>query len=353
LRVVWNSLHGRFSDNPRALWERLAGRDDLEHVWLAHEAHLASFPPDVRTVDIDGPDAREALESADLLVANTHTEVEWDKRPGTTYLQTWHGTPLKRVHRDVRWAPEGVLDRLDRDVARWDLLLSQSAWSTPRLRSAFRWDGEVLESGYPRNDVLSSPESKTVRADVRRRLGVADDAVVVLYTPTWRDDEKERTSELTYPLDPTELMRGLGPGHVLLVRSHYLLTGRLHVDALPGVHDVSLYPDLRDLYCAADVLVTDYSSAMFDFAVTGRPMVYLAPDLERFRDTVRGFYVDLESVAPGPIVTSTGELVDVLSALQVLEEDWAVRSTPFRETFTPLDDGDAAQRVLARLGLSG
>nr|WP_264674181.1 CDP-glycerol glycerophosphotransferase family protein [Nocardioides lijunqiniae] len=353
MRVVWNSFHGRFSDSPRALWERLAGRDGLEHVWLAHEAHLGSFPRAVRTVDIEGPGARQALESADLLVANTHTEVEWDKQPGTTYVQTWHGTPLKRVHRDVRWAPDGVLDRLDRDVDRWDLLLSQSAWSTPRLRSAFRWDGEVLESGYPRNDLLSRPESKTVRADVRRGLGIADDAVVVLYTPTWRDDEKDQGSELTYPLDPAELVRGLGPGHVLLVRAHYLLTGRLRLDALPGVHDVSLYPDLRDLYCAADVLVTDYSSAMFDFAVTGRPVLHLAPDLARFGDTVRGFYADLEEVAPGPVVSTTGELVDVLTDLATLEQDWALRSAAFRETFTPLDDGDAGERVLARLGLSG
>src|SRR3954469_13578078 len=103
MNIVWNSFHGRFSDNPRALWERVAHRPGLRHTWLADRAHAAGFPPEVDIVDIDGPEAVEALESADLLVANTHTEVDWVKQPGTTYLQTWHGTPLKRIHRDVLW----------------------------------------------------------------------------------------------------------------------------------------------------------------------------------------------------------------------------------------------------------
>jgi len=127
MRIVYNSFHGRFSDNPRALFERLQDRAGLSHLWLADPAHAETFPVGVRTVPIDTPAATEALESADLLIANTHTEVEWTKPAGTTYLQTWHGTPLKRIHRDVLWAPEGRLDRLDEDVARWDLLLSRTA----------------------------------------------------------------------------------------------------------------------------------------------------------------------------------------------------------------------------------
>src|SRR4051812_32236171 len=189
MRIVWNSFHGRYSDNPRALFERLADRDGLEHVWLADPAHAAAFPPGAVTVDVDGPEATEALRVADLLIANTHTEVPWDKRDDTTYVQTWHGTPLKRIHRDVLWAPPGRLDRLDGDVARWDLLLSPNPVSTPRLRRAFGYDGEVLESGYPRNDLLSSADPEVAGAKVRAQLGISQDATVVLYTPTWRDDE--------------------------------------------------------------------------------------------------------------------------------------------------------------------
>src|SRR3954452_8354413 len=173
MRIVYNSFHGRFSDNPRALFERLQDRPGLTHLWLADPAHAETFPAGVRNVPIDTPAATEALESADLLIANTHTEVEWTKPAGTTYLQTWHGTPLKRIHRDVLWAPEGRLDRLDGGVAQWDVLLSPNAPSTPLLRQAFRYDGEVLETGYPRNDVLSAPDADRRRAAVRAELGIA------------------------------------------------------------------------------------------------------------------------------------------------------------------------------------
>ncbi|MEO7350934.1 MAG: CDP-glycerol glycerophosphotransferase family protein, partial [Marmoricola sp.] len=220
MRVVYNSFHGRFSDNPRALYEGLRGRTGLEHVWLADRAHLAAFPEDLSKVDVDGPEARAALESADLVIACSHIEVEWDKQPGTTYLQTWHGTPLKRVHYDVLWAPPGRLDYLDRDIAKWDLLLSPNAVSTPRLRKAFAYEGEVLETGYPRNDLLSSDRMAEVGVRVRAELGIADAVTAVLYAPTWRDDDVQRdtTSDVPFAVDPSAFASALGPGQVLLAR---------------------------------------------------------------------------------------------------------------------------------------
>ena len=149
MRVVYQSFGGRFSDSPRALFERLRGRPGTEHVWLLDPAHAATFPADVVTARIDRPEARDALEAADLVVAGTHTEVEWTKSPGTTYLQAWHGTPLKRIHNDVLLVPPGRLAELDRDIARWDVLLSPNPVSTPRLRKAFGFDGPVWETGLP------------------------------------------------------------------------------------------------------------------------------------------------------------------------------------------------------------
>ena len=353
MRIVWNSFHGRFSDNPRAMWERLRDRSDLEHVWLAHDAHRHTFPAGTQLVDVEGPEAGAALEAADLVVANTHTEVEWSKSPGTTYLQTWHGTPLKRIHRDVLWAPEGRLERLDKDVALWDLLLSPNPVSTPRLRKAFRYDGELLETGYPRNDVLSSPRAVEVGARVRRDLGVAEDATVVLYAPTWRDQEAfaEGSPPLPWLLDVAAFAEALGEDHVLLVRSHNLVTGRSEVAEIPGVIDVSLVPDVAELYCAADALITDYSSTMFDYAITGRPIVFLVPDLDQFRDVVRGFYFNLVPVAPGPLVGSTEEVVEALRDLGSVRTAHADRYDAFRATYACLEDGSATDRVLTRLGL--
>src|SRR3712207_3052396 len=139
-KVVYHSFERRFSDSPRAIYAALrALAHPIEHVWLGGEGGGDGFPPDVEVVPFGSAEAVAALESCDVFVANTHTDFEWSKRPGTLYLQTWHGTPLKRIHWDVLWAPDGRLERLQRDVDRWDVLLSPNEVSTPLLRRAFRF----------------------------------------------------------------------------------------------------------------------------------------------------------------------------------------------------------------------
>jgi CDP-glycerol glycerophosphotransferase len=350
--VVYQSFEGRFSDSPRAIHAALVARGGgHHHVWLADPAHASGFPPGVATVPYGTPEGREALEAADLLVANTHTDLEWDKPPGATYLQTWHGTPLKRIHRDVLWAPEGRLDRLDRDVARWDVLLSPNAASTPWLRSAFRFEGEVLETGYPRNDVLTGPGAAAIRERVRAELGIPEGRRAVLYAPTWRDHEVFAAGGEAFGLrlDVDAFTRALGEDHVLLLRLHYMLTGRLAPIEHPAVREVSFHPDIAELYLAADVLVTDYSSVMFDWAVTGKPIVLFAYDLDRYRDETRGFYFDLAEAPPGPLLRTSEEVVAALAGLDGHVAAYAERYAAFRERFCHLEDGRATERVLARV----
>jgi CDP-glycerol glycerophosphotransferase len=344
--IVYDSFAGRYSDSPRALHAWLARRVEAEHVWLVDPAHRSGFPSGVRTAVYGSSECVATLESADLVVGNTHIEVEWQKRPGSTYLQLWHGTPLKTVHRDVRWAPPGRLDWLELDIARWDYLLSPSPASTPRLRSAFRWGGEVLELGYPRNDVLAPPQVDEVRARTRASLGLADDETVVLYAPTFRDRMlTDRSTSLQLALDLPRLVAELGPRVRVLTRVHYFMTDRLERSDVPGVLDVSWHPDMAELYAAADVLVTDYSSSMFDFAVTGKPLIFYTYDLETYRDVDRGFYFELEPVAPGPVVRTQDELTAVLNDLPGVRRDYAERYATFQQTYCVLDDGRATKRV--------
>ena len=349
--LVYNSFAGAFSDSPRAVFEALRDDPGHRHVWLASDRHIAAFPPEVETVPYDSPEAVAALEGADVVVANTHTDCEWSKRPDTLYLQTWHGTPLKRVHKDILWSPPGLHDRQQLDVDRWDVLLSPNRASTPRLRQAFRYDGEMIETGYPRNDVLSARDREQRRAAVRERLGIADGATAVLYTPTFRDDSvfAERSFELG--LDTDAFAAALGSDHVLLLRLHYLVTDELPPAADPAVRDVSSHPDVSELYLAADVLVTDYSSTMFDFAVTGRPLAFLTYDLADFQHRVRGFYFDLAEEAPGPLVETTAGLIGVLRDLEGTRARYAERYARFRERYCHLEDGRATERVLERLGV--
>ena len=189
--VVWSSFSGRYSDSPRAVYEALLDRGEDVHAHLAvragptRRASPRAWPPPSTAARA----GRAALESADLVVSNNHISLDWDKSPGTTYLQTWHGTPLKRIHRDVRGAPAGRLADLDRDVARWDHLLSPNAASTRAAAPAPSVTrARSTRPAYPRNDVLSPPD----RAGCAPRYAPSSASATVtprcLYTPTWRDD---------------------------------------------------------------------------------------------------------------------------------------------------------------------
>ena len=349
MRFVYNSFAGRFSDSPRAVYERLLERGSQhEHVWLVDPAHQHGFPADAATVELGSPASIAALESADALVANTHTEVEWTKAPGALYLQTWHGTPLKKIHHDVlpMSAPGDRLARLDRDVARWDVLLSPNRASTERLRQAFRFPGEVVETGYPRNDLLLAPDRDARRAQVRASLGIPEHTRAVLYTPTWRDDAYYAEGDIELALDIEAFVERMGEDWVLLPRLHYMMTSRMAPLEGPGVRDVSYYPDVRDLYLAADVMITDYSSTMFDFAVTGKPLVFYAYDLDAYRDSVRGLYFDFVPDAPGPVVQTPGEVLDALLDLDGVRTRYADRYAAFQDLYCSLEDGRATDRVL-------
>ncbi|WP_040337151.1 CDP-glycerol--glycerophosphate glycerophosphotransferase [Candidatus Blastococcus massiliensis] len=350
MNIVYVAFRGHFSDSPRALYEELLARGiDATHTWLSAPHTQDTFPPDVSTVTFGSPESIAALESADLVISNDHIPLDWEKRPGTTYLQTWHGTMLKRIHNDVLWAPEGRLAYLDQDIARWDLLLSPNAVTTDRLRKAFGFRGPIQETGLPRNDLLSSPRRDEVRAQVRADLGVSEDQTVVLYTPTWRDDlvfEGNQGQDFEFPIDLEAFTERLGSDHVLLLRLHNMVMSRLEVVEGSVVRDVCSHPDIRDLYLAADLMVTDYSSTMFDFAITGRPLVFFTYDLDRYRDELRGFYFDLEEVAPGPLVRTSQELVEAIADIDRISERNAGRYARFQQMFTHLEDGAATRRVL-------
>jgi CDP-glycerol glycerophosphotransferase len=198
--------------------------------------------------------------------------------------------------------------------------------------------------------VLSAPGREARAAAVRRELGIAEGKRVVLYAPTWRDDvaigNRRRPYDLALDLD--QARRALGDDHVLLLRAHpYMGTGRdwRHSDGF--VVDASFYPDIADLYLVADVLITDYSSSMFDFAGTGKPILLFTYDLERYRDQVHGFYFDLAAEAPGPLLRTSEEVVAALRAGDTGEYSQA--HAAFAAKYCPYDDGFASARVIERV----
>lgn len=343
--AVFSSWHGRWSDSPKAIAEELVRREaPLELAAIV--ADDATPPPaPVRAIRPGGDAEREALEEARWIVSNDVLPLAFEKRPDATYLQTWHGTPLKRIGFDVtnpRFpdAEYHYAVELVRDVARWDLLLSPNSFSTPLLRGAFRFEGPILESGYPRNDVLRSDRAAAVRDRVRAELRLPDGALAVLYAPTWRD-----SFEHSLELDLDLLRERLGESVVVLVRAHGLTAASDRLQDAATVRNVTRWPETAELYLAADVLVTDYSSAMVDFAITGKPMLFYTYDLDEYRDRLRGFYVDFEREVPGPLLRTSAEVADALGDLPGVTAASAERYDSFRARLCHLDDGRAAERV--------
>ncbi|MFD9484898.1 CDP-glycerol glycerophosphotransferase family protein [Streptomyces sp. NPDC059991] len=269
------------------------------------------------------------------------------KRPGQRHLQTHHGTPLKRMGLDQLAYPAAAkgfsFRRFLGRVDRWDWSLSANPHSTETWSRAYPSAVRHLESGYPRNDVYATATAESVAA-VRRSLGIAPDRRAILYAPTHREYERGFSGAL----DLVRVADALGPGTLLLVRAHYF-----HASAglpeHPGLLDVSAHPRVEELCLAADALVTDYSSVMFDYANLDRPIVVHAPDWEVYR-TVRGVCFDLLSGrpgdTPGAVTTSTDELISCFR-----EGGWdsgasAVLRAAFRERFCAYDDGRAAERVV-------
>ncbi|WP_242903066.1 CDP-glycerol glycerophosphotransferase family protein [Actinomadura terrae] len=353
--AVFDAYKGRqYSCNPRGIYDELRRRDTgIECVWVTENGQFGK-PTGARTVLAGTREHYEALARARYVFGNWSQQRWFAKREDQTYVQCWHGTPLKKLGYDVKEMPfkrtEG-LNWMEHDVPQWDLLLSQNAFSVPLFRRAFGYDGEILESGYPRNDILNSPHRDEIAHAVRRRLGIPPGKKVVLYAPTWRDDFHLTIGKRAFrlELDVDRFRTALGRDHMLLLRTHYLVTDRPRWRPGDCVLDVSVYPDISELFLISDVLVTDYSSAMFDFAVTGRPMLFYTYDLERYRDHVRGFYFDFEAEAPGPLLATSREVIDALAEPAALDAGFGAARAAFAARYCPLDDGRAASRVLDRV----
>ncbi|MEJ5945740.1 CDP-glycerol glycerophosphotransferase family protein [Pseudokineococcus basanitobsidens] len=352
VRVVYNSFGGRYADSPRAVHEALLRRgDDVEHVWLLDERHRAGFPAGTATVELGTPAAGEVLDGADVVVANTHMPLDWVPAAGTRYVQTWHGTPLKRIHGDAHTRyDDDLMARLQAEVDRWGCLVGPGGEGSALLARAFRYTGPVLDTGYPRNDVLHAPGAAEHGRAVRERLGLGADERVVLYAPTWRDDEDLVGPGAPPGLDAARLADHLGEGWRVLVRLHYFVRRGAGVDH-PRVLDVGAHPDITDLYLAADAFVTDYSSSLFDVAPTPLPVLLYAYDLEHYRDRLRGFYLDLDEESPGPVVRTQDELERLLLDLPAVDAAWADKRAAFVARWCPQDDGQATGRLLERAGL--
>ena len=317
--VFLESFGGRSAgDNPAAICEDLAAHGVGAPLWWSVVDGTVRVPAGARPVVVGSPQWVEALRTSRVIVTNDHLPFWFSKREGQHLLQTWHGTPIKKLLHD---APRAVTLRyrrlMDRQVPQWDLLLAQSPQAGRRLQQALGYRGPVRVGEYPRNvRLLGGAE---VRRRVRHELGIAPGQPVILYAPTWRESLRPSTGAAgcaaahgpgpVGSLDGPRLAELLDA--VVLMRSHHMN----RAGCVPGMIDVSGYPSVEELMLAADILVSDYSSIFFDFALTGKPAVVYAPDLASYRDVERGLYGDWPLGSGLPVAADHDELASHLQRL--------------------------------------
>jgi CDP-glycerol glycerophosphotransferase (TagB/SpsB family) len=340
------------TDSPLAIAEELAAaRPDLMPTWAVADG-ASRVPPGSATVLWRSREWYAALARSRYVVTNIELESWFRRRLGQDVLQTFHGYPSKAMGlglwRQKNFTPTRIEQQLDRTSRNWSLLLTPTPEMDVHYRENYRYDGPILAAGYPRDDLLVAPGADARRAEARARLGIGEDTVAVLYAPTWRDDQATdfRSARLVDHLDVAAAAEALGPGHVLLLRGHRFMAAT----AAGGsrVLDVTSYPEVNDLILAADAAVLDYSSMRFDFALTGRPMVFLVPDLEDYATVKRGFLYDFAPTAPGPLARSSAEVIEALRDLDGVRERHCDEYARFNETYNRLQDGQSARRTVER-----
>lgn len=358
--IIFESFFGRqFSDNPKALYEYIKSnypqyklywniRDDMIPYFKEHK-----IPYTVRY----GYKGITKQAQAKYYITNTRRPFRWNKPKGTTLLETWHGTPLKTIGTDVQLVTMPVNDSgkyhegVVRDSKRWDYLIAPNKYSADIMSRAFRKDNnQMMLTGYPRNDILINYTDDDIKR-IKDELNLDPTKKLVLYAPTWRDDEFVKAHEFTAQLrlDLAELEDRFGDNVIFLIRTHYMIANSLDLTKFTNAVNVSDYQDISELYLISDVLVTDYSSVMFDYSILRRPIIFYTYDLEQYASTIRGFYFDFTQAAPGKLVKTTTAVADELE--DIFTNGWTPdqQYLDFTQRFDEWMDGHASERVVKEL----
>ena len=363
--VYFQTFSGRgYSDSPKAMYEYMRKAPeykDYKFVWSFREPEkYRELLEDGRTELVKFRTRADniALRKAKYWIANYRMLDYQHPRKGQIYVQCWHGTPLKRLGYDIDASDNAmnsigeIREKYRTDAKKFSYLLSPSPFASEKFATA--WDlnathqtHKIIEEGYPRNDRLINAGDEE-RTSIRKKLGV-DDKKVILYAPTWRDNQHISGEGYSYKteVDFDRLKEALGDRYVILFRAHYLVANSFDFDRYDGfVRDVSSYDDINDLYLASDLLITDYSSVFFDYSNLERPVIFYMYDLDQYEHEMRGFYLSLDDL-PGPIVKDEDKLIEEIEK----SKNWTAdeKYLEFNRRFNPHEDGKASARVLARI----
>ncbi len=365
--ILFESFGGRnYTCSPKAIYEKMITMDkfnDYTFVWAFKNVEDHNVKPfkNLIIVKSGSDDYYKYCSIAKYWIVNSIMPENIKKKDNQVYVQCWHGTPLKRLRYDIKVngsslnSVEEIRYRNDIDAKRFDYFISPSKFCTEKFTSAFNLvnlgkENIIIEKGYPRNDRLFSFTNDDVE-DIKNKLGVPKDKKIILYAPTFRDNQHTSGVGYTYNLGINfdTLMDKINDEYVILFRTHYFVANSIDLSKYEGfIYDVSRYDDINDLYIISDLLITDYSSVFFDYANLKRPMLFYMYDLDDYKNNLRDFYISLEEL-PGPIVEKEEDLLNEINNIDNYDKKYREKYNIFNEKYNYLDDKDSSMRVIEYL----
>lgn len=339
-----------YSDSPKYIYEYIAqNHPEYECVWAINDG--AKIPYGAKTVKRFSFQYAYYLAVSKYLVFNVRPPLWYRKREEQVFLETWHGTPLKRLvfdQEEVTSASPKYKQQFYRQRKDWDFLVSANPFSTKTFRSCFLYEGEMLEYGYPRNDILYWPNKDEIAQQLKEKLGIPKDKKTILYAPTWRDDQHYGSGQYKFELalDLKLMKERLHDDYVVLLRTHHYISDHIDVSGLGDfVINLSSYDDISEIYLISDICITDYSSVFFDYANLKRPILFYTYDFDKYKNQLRGFYIDMNTEVPGPLLYTSEQVVQAIEDIDEITEEYKERYDQFYDRFCCYDDGHASEHV--------
>ena len=363
--VLFRSFMGQYNDNPKYVSEKLhERRPDLNIVWtVGKNVDPSTFPEYVKTVELDSVEYTKYISRAAAVVDNysgTRTNFVLSnnivkrivfsliarKRRGQFNLSTWHGTPLKHISMDEPAYKKASFVRM---YCCADMLMAGCDLTANAFKTAFLWKKPVLMKGTPRNDLMFLKDGQKI-IELKKKLGLPLDKKIVTFAPTFRLSVPDSGVNQMKEIDVEELLRGLserfGGEWCFVFRSHNLVMKAIqeeYSEILSGVINGNSHPDMAEYMACTDLLITDYSSSMFDFSLSGKPCMLYAPDLDNYKNVERGFYMGIDTL-PYPMAESFEDFMKLLKSFD--SESYDRKVDEFLRSIGNIENGGASDAAV-------
>lgn len=324
--ILFNSFAGRkYDDSPKAIFEAMKNDERFKgfhFVWAFHQPE--KFEVDgADVIKTDGFKYFKTALSARVWITNSSVERGLSfKGKHTLYVNTWHGTPIKLMGTDIsddNQSFKGKPSKRKTKDSPIDMMNSQSRYETEIFSRVFNIPRErFIEVGLPRNDELAN-YTDIKRIELRKKLQIPIDAKVILYCPTFREYDKDKTLGVVQapPVDFDKWRSVLGDNYVVLFRAHYEVSKVMDISDNEFIRDVTNYASLNELMIISDMLISDYSSIFFDYSIMDKPMFHFTYDYDKY-EANRGMYFDIRECLSG--ADNEDELLEIISNISVVDK---------------------------------